>query len=72
MNRLLPTPYKPIRSGVAHLVEDRLKTSEVPIEVPQATSTRAVGLPEIARVFLKIGAMSYGVGIMGIMQSEVQ
>src|SRR5262245_42906052 len=27
---------------------------------------------EIARIFLKIGAMNYGVGIMGIMQSEVQ
>jgi chromate transporter len=34
---------------------------------------RAVGLAEITRVFLKIGAMSYGgPAIMGIMQAEVQ
>src|SRR5260370_38636224 len=34
---------------------------------------RKVGLGEIARVFLKTGAMSYGgPAIMGIMQAEVQ
>jgi chromate transporter len=34
---------------------------------------RIVGLGEIARVFLKIGAMSYGgPAIMGIMQTEIQ
>jgi chromate transporter len=34
---------------------------------------RSVGLGEIARVFLKIGAMSYGgPAIMGIMQTEIQ
>ncbi len=34
---------------------------------------RTVGLGEIARVFLKIGAMSYGgPAIMGIMQTEIQ
>ena len=34
---------------------------------------RSAGLTEIARVFLKIGAMSYGgPAIMGIMQTEVQ
>jgi chromate transporter len=36
-------------------------------------SERTVGLAEIARVFLKIGAMSYGgPAIMGIMQTEIQ
>jgi chromate transporter len=36
-------------------------------------SARSVGLGEIARVFLKIGAMSYGgPAIMGIMQTEIQ
>src|SRR5580704_16576318 len=36
-------------------------------------SERSVSLAEIARVFLKIGAMSYGgPAIMGIMQTEVQ
>lgn len=36
-------------------------------------SERTVGLPEIARVFIKIGAMSYGgPAIMGIMQAEIQ
>ena len=36
-------------------------------------SARSVGLGEIARVFLKIGAMSYGgPAIMGIMQMEIQ
>jgi chromate transporter len=36
-------------------------------------SERSVGLGEIARVFLKIGAMSYGgPAIMGIMQTEIQ
>jgi chromate transporter len=36
-------------------------------------SERSVGLGEIARVFLKIGAMSYGgPAIMGIMQTELQ
>src|SRR5580704_407977 len=36
-------------------------------------SERTVGLAEIARVFLKIGAMSYGgPAIMGIMQAEIQ
>src|SRR6476660_582149 len=46
--------------------------TEMPIDAPPSTNTRAVRLTEIARIFLKIGAMSYGVGIMGIMQSEVQ
>ena len=36
-------------------------------------SERSVGLGEITRVFLKIGAMSYGgPAIMGIMQTEIQ
>jgi chromate transporter len=36
-------------------------------------SERSVGLGEIVRVFLKIGAMSYGgPAIMGIMQTEIQ
>jgi chromate transport protein ChrA len=46
--------------------------TEMPIDAPPSTNTRAVRLTEIARIFLKIGAMSYGVGIIGIMQSEVQ
>jgi chromate transporter len=33
---------------------------------------RGVSLREIVSVFLKIGGMSYGVGIIGIIQSEVQ
>src|SRR5262249_16856179 len=37
------------------------------IDASPSTSARAVRLPEIARIFLKIGGMSYGVGIMGIM-----
>jgi chromate transporter len=36
-------------------------------------SEQPVGLAEIGRVFLKIGAMSYGgPAIMGIMQAELQ
>ena len=36
-------------------------------------SERTVRLAEIARVFLKIGAMSYGrPAIMGIIQTEIQ
>src|SRR5215468_3317682 len=46
--------------------------TEMPIDASPSTSARAVRLPEIARIFLKIGGMSYGVGIIGIMQSEVQ
>src|SRR5262252_4833626 len=46
--------------------------TEMPIDAPPSTNTRAVRLTEIARIFLKIGGMSYGVGIIGIMQSEVQ
>src|SRR5215471_15063523 len=41
--------------------------TEMPIDAPPSTNTRAVRLTEIARIFLKIGAMSYGMGIMGIM-----
>src|SRR5499426_4264806 len=41
--------------------------TEMPIDDPPSTNTRAVRLTEIARIFLKIGAMSYGVGITGIM-----
>src|SRR5215471_11472291 len=41
--------------------------TEITIDAPPATNTRAVRLTEIARTFLKIRAMSYGVGIMGIM-----
>src|SRR5215831_10410247 len=41
--------------------------TEMPIDAPPSTNTRAVRLTEMARIFLKIGAMSYGVGIMGIM-----
>src|SRR5215469_13062780 len=46
--------------------------TEVPIDASPSTSARAVRLPEIARIFLKIGGMSYGWGIIGVMQSEVQ
>jgi chromate transporter len=39
----------------------------------EALPQRTVGLDEITRVFLKIGAMSYGgPAIMGIMQAEIQ
>src|SRR5262249_57041883 len=41
--------------------------TEMPIDAPPSTNTRAGRLTEIARIFLKIGAMRYGVGIMGIM-----
>src|SRR5262247_54121 len=41
--------------------------TEMPIDAPPSTNTRAGRLTEIARTFLKIGAMSYGVGITGIM-----
>src|SRR5215470_10200016 len=44
--------------------EDRPNMTEMPIDAPPSTNTRAVRLTEIARIFLKIGAMSYGVGIM--------
>src|SRR5262245_48246605 len=37
--------------------------TEMPIDAPPSTNTRAVRLTEIARIFLKIR----GVGIMGIM-----
>src|SRR5215831_9947530 len=46
--------------------------TEMPIDAPPSTNTRAVRLTEIARIFLKIGGMSYGWGIMGVMQLEVQ
>src|ERR1700726_3413772 len=47
--------------------------TEMPIDAPPSTNTPAVRLTEIARTFLKIGAMSYGgPAIMGITQSEVQ
>jgi polar amino acid transport system substrate-binding protein len=47
--------------------------TEMPIDAPPSTNTRAVRLTEIARTFLKIGAMSYGgPAIMGITQSEVE
>src|SRR5215813_9723405 len=46
--------------------------TEMLIDAPPSTNTRAVRLTEIARVFLKIGAMSYGVGLMGVMQLETQ
>src|SRR5215467_1367837 len=42
--------------------EDRPNMTEMPIDAPPSTNTRAVRLTEIARIFLKIGAMSYGVG----------
>ena len=36
-------------------------------------SEQSIGWGEVARVFLKIGAMSYGgPAIMGIMQTEIQ
>jgi chromate transporter len=39
----------------------------------ESSSATPVGLGEIARVFLKLGAMSYGgPAIMGIMQAEIQ
>src|SRR5262244_2323675 len=41
--------------------------TEMPIDAPPSTNTWAGRLTEIARIFLKISAMSYGVGIMGIM-----
>src|SRR5262252_362861 len=41
--------------------------TEMTIDAPPSTNTRTVRLTEIARTFLKIGVMSYGVGIMGIM-----
>src|SRR5215471_12435413 len=41
--------------------------TEISIDAPPSTNTRAVRLTEIARIFLKIRAMSYGMGIMGIM-----
>src|SRR5215471_7351544 len=41
--------------------------TEMPIDAPPSTNTRAVRLTEIARTFLKIGGISYGVGIMGTM-----
>src|SRR5690348_530079 len=47
--------------------------TEMPIDAPPSTNTRAVRLTEIARTFIKIGSMSYGgPAIMGITQSEVQ
>ena len=47
------------------------QTSEVP--AADGTSGWRVGIGEIARVFLKIGAMSYGgPAIMGILQAEIQ
>src|SRR5215470_17942797 len=47
--------------------------TEMPIDAPPSTNTRAGRLTEIARVFLEIGGMSYGgPAIMGKTQSEVQ
>src|SRR5215510_14284109 len=50
------------RARRAHSSE--AKETEMPIDAPPSTNTRAVRLTEIARISLKIGAMSYGVGIM--------
>jgi chromate transporter len=48
-------------------------TNAQPVTPEQPTAARSVSLGEIARVFLKIGAMSYGgPAIMGIMQAEIQ
>ena len=48
-------------------------TNVRPVTPEQPTAGRPVSLGEIARVFLKIGAMSYGgPAIMGIMQAEIQ
>ncbi len=47
-------------------------TNATPATVEPSPAT-PVGLGEIARVFLKLGAMSYGgPAIMGIMQAEIQ
>src|SRR5215510_15293566 len=46
--------------------------TEMPIDAPPSTNTRAGRLTEIARVFLKIGGMSYGIGNIGVMQLETQ
>lgn len=43
--------------------------TEMTIDASPSTNTRASRLTEIARVFLKIGGMSYGWGIMGVMHS---
>src|SRR5262249_44731784 len=53
------------RARRAHSSE--AKETEMPIDAPPSTNTRAVRLTEIARIFRKIGAMSHGMGIMGIM-----
>src|SRR5262245_53280426 len=52
--------------------EDRPNMTEMPIDAPPSTNTRAGRLTEIARVFLKIGGMSYGIGNIGVMQLETQ
>ncbi len=46
--------------------------TEMPIDAPPSTNTRAVRLTEIGRIFLKIGGMSYGIGNIGVMQLETQ
>jgi chromate transport protein ChrA len=47
--------------------------TEMPVDAPPSTNTRAGRLTEIALTYLKIGGMSYGgPAIMGITQSEVQ
>src|SRR5919109_3305526 len=46
--------------------------TEMTIDAAPSTNTRAGRLTEIARTFLKIGGMSYGFGIMGVMQLETQ
>src|SRR5215471_21789594 len=53
-------------------VQQAGRPGTVPIDAPPSTSARAVRLPEIARIFLKIGGLSYGWGIIGVMQLEVQ
>jgi len=46
--------------------------TEMPTDAAPSTNTRAGRLTEIARVFLKIGGMSYGIGNIGVMQLETQ
>jgi chromate transporter len=51
----------------------RTRTAKAGRAKEQQMTDRSAGLREIAHVFLKIGAMSYGgPAIMGIMQTEVQ
>src|SRR5262249_7343226 len=75
IRREAPTVRTADFRSVGHVHTSSRRVRLIPVFRPGSleVSERSAGLGEIARVFLKIGAMSYGgPAIMGIMQTEIQ